>query len=82
VVVEGSDRTRDVLVPIYAALGLAWDISTSGAIADEVPGVTWDDAVGAIERAFAEHHRLQPATLPTDLVDEARARAAEFEPSV
>ena len=82
VVVEGSARTRDVLTPVYEALGLTWDPSTSGAIADEVPGVTWEDAAAAIERAFAERRGLELGTLPGDLVDEARERAAAFEPSV
>jgi lipoate-protein ligase A len=82
VVVEGSDTTRDVLVPVYEALGLTWDASTSGAIADEVPDVTWDDTVAAIEEAFAERHPLEPATLPADLVADARERAATFEPTI
>src|SRR5207244_3727585 len=38
IVVSGAERIRQVLVPVYEALGLTWDPSTVGALADEVPG--------------------------------------------
>lgn len=67
-VVEGSGRIRDVLVPVYAALGLPWDPATVGSLADEVPGVTWADAVAAVTDGFravldVEEGRLSPETL-------------------
>ena len=55
IVVDGGDRVRDILVPVYDALGLDWDPATSGAIADEVPGTTWDDAVAALIAELPEH---------------------------
>jgi lipoate-protein ligase A len=39
VVATGSGRIRDVLVPVYDALGLEWDPRTAGAVEDEVAGV-------------------------------------------
>ena len=51
IVVDEGERVRDVLVPVYEALGLDWDPATAGAVADEVPGVTWEDAVGALSIA-------------------------------
>jgi len=39
IVVRGSERVRAVLGPVYAALGLAFDPATAGAVEDEVAGV-------------------------------------------
>jgi octanoyl-[GcvH]:protein N-octanoyltransferase len=36
VVVDGGQRLRDVLDPVYAALELQWDPRTAGAVADEL----------------------------------------------
>jgi octanoyl-[GcvH]:protein N-octanoyltransferase len=36
IVVSGSARIRDVLVPVYDALGLEWDPTTAGSVEDEV----------------------------------------------
>ncbi|HEV2874764.1 MAG TPA: hypothetical protein VGW14_06410 [Thermoleophilaceae bacterium] len=36
IVVDGADRVRDVLEPVYAALELDWDPRTAGAVADEL----------------------------------------------
>lgn len=47
VVGEGA-RVRDVLVPVYDALGLDWDPATAGAVTDEAPGATWDDVAAAL----------------------------------
>ena len=38
VVVDGLAAVRDILVPVYAALGLDWRPETTGSVADEVPG--------------------------------------------
>jgi octanoyl-[GcvH]:protein N-octanoyltransferase len=80
VVVDGADRIRDALIAVYEALGLAWDPSTVGGLADEAPSVTWEDAVAAIEAVFAERHAMRPSPIPADLVDEARTMAGRFEP--
>jgi lipoate-protein ligase A len=72
VVVGGSDRVRDVLVPVYEALGLAWDPATVGSLRDEVPDLTWEAAAGAIEAAFAEVGELVPGELSPEALDLAR----------
>jgi hypothetical protein len=59
-VVTGSAMVRDVLVPVYEALGLAWDPETAGSLEDEVPGLSWEDAAEAILAAFSEQHHLVP----------------------
>jgi octanoyl-[GcvH]:protein N-octanoyltransferase len=38
VVVDGAERIREVLEPVYAALDLEWDPRTVGAVADELAG--------------------------------------------
>lgn len=76
VVVHGGAMVRDVLVPVYAALGLDWDPATAGALEDAEPEVTLEDVEDALAGALAEHvalerhHALDAATA---------ARAAELE---
>jgi lipoate-protein ligase A len=72
-VVSGGDRVRDVLVPVYEALGLEWDPSTVGAVEDEVPGIGWDDVADAI---LAEV-RTVPAELDSATLDLARSLEPE-----
>ena len=74
IVVDGADRVRDILIPVYEALGLDWDPATAGAVADEVPGIdagtTWRSALIA-ELPDHEPGELDPTTL---------ALAQRFEP--
>jgi octanoyl-[GcvH]:protein N-octanoyltransferase len=63
VVVSGSDRIRDVLIPVYDALDLEWDPDTTGSLEDEVPGITWDEAERAIEKAFGARFDLEEGSL-------------------
>ena len=69
IVVGGADRVREVLVPVYAALDLEWDPSSTGSLRDEVPSVTWEDAVGSVERAFASLFELIPGDLDRETLD-------------
>jgi octanoyl-[GcvH]:protein N-octanoyltransferase len=68
IVAERAERVRDALVPVYAALGLDWDPTTAGSVADEVPGTSLDDVERAILAEYAqlgelEEHELDPETL-------------------
>jgi octanoyl-[GcvH]:protein N-octanoyltransferase len=68
VVAGGAGRVREVLVPVYRALGLDWDPATVGSLEDEVPGLRWAEAERAILNRFAERYELherplQPETL-------------------
>jgi octanoyl-[GcvH]:protein N-octanoyltransferase len=67
IVVDDGDRVRDALIPVYDALGLDWDPATAGAIADEVPGTTWEDAVQALIAELPDHDaaELDATTLAT-----------------
>jgi lipoate-protein ligase A len=78
VVVDRADRVRDVLVPVYQALGLEWDPATVGAVAQEAPGVTWEAVGSALEIAFAAGRPAVPTQVPSDVIDEARTLAPRF----
>jgi octanoyl-[GcvH]:protein N-octanoyltransferase len=67
-VVRDSAAVRDVLEPVYAALGLAWDSATTGSVADEVGEVSEDRVVEALLDQAARRWELVPSELdPTTL---------------
>ena len=63
VVVTGSDLLRSALEPVYAALELEWEPATAGAVEDEAPGTTLDDAEEAILAEVGSRFDLSPAEL-------------------
>jgi octanoyl-[GcvH]:protein N-octanoyltransferase len=68
VVAADSAGLRDVLVPVYEALGIAWDPETVGSVEDVVEGVGADQVGEAIRAALARRFELveaefDPATL-------------------
>jgi len=79
VVVAESERVRDVLVPVYEALGLDWDPATAGSLEDEVSGITWEDAERAILLRFGESHDLVEQPLPPEIKARARELQAAHE---
>lgn len=76
VVVDGGQRIADVLVPVYADLGLEWDPATSGDLASAVPGITGDAVRRAILRSFEAIADLETGRIPEAVLDRAR----ELEP--
>lgn len=76
VVVSGGDRIREVLVPVYEALGLDWDPATAGSIADEAPDVGVERVADAIVAELGSRFELTDA----DFDAETLALAAELEP--
>lgn len=58
VVVNDSDSVRDVLVPVYDALNIAWRPETTGSVEDEVGGVAYDDVQKVILKEFASRYTL------------------------
>ncbi len=77
VVVEGADRVRDVLVPVYAALGLDWDPDTTGSVADASSGATWEATVEAILAEYGARYDLEPTGLDRETLSLARRLAPE-----
>jgi octanoyl-[GcvH]:protein N-octanoyltransferase len=80
VVVSDAARVRGVLAPVYAALGLEWDPSTTGEVAAEAPGSGWEQLRDALLAEYARDHELVPAgvdertlELALELVAEHRA---------
>jgi len=66
-VVGGSDRVRDVLVPVYEALGLSFDPATAGSVGDELPSVGLDEMESALMEELSRGYdviegRLDPET--------------------
>jgi len=58
IVVGGSDRVREVLVPVYRAMGLEWNPDTVGSLEDEIPGMTWERAEAGVVEAFGRRVEL------------------------
>jgi octanoyl-[GcvH]:protein N-octanoyltransferase len=58
VAVSGVGTLRAVIDDVYRALALDWDVSTAGAVENEVAGVGLDDVERAVLAAYAERHEL------------------------
>jgi hypothetical protein len=76
-VVEGADRVNEILIPVYGAMGLDWRPEATGAVADELPGVGFEDVSQALRAAFAREYDLVPAGLEEETLDLARRLAPE-----
>src|SRR5689334_7860526 len=65
IVVGGAAEIRDVLIPVYDALGLPWDPDTTGSIEDEIGPVAFEDVTAAIRAELPplEEAALDAATL-------------------
>lgn len=77
VVVGGSDRIRDVLVPVYEALGLEWEPATAGSVEDEVGGVDLGQVEEVILSRLRERHELSEAELDATTLE----LAGQLEPN-
>lgn len=72
IVVDGGRRIADVLGSVYAALSLEWTPTTSGDLADRVPGISLDTVAAAVLRRLSDHDEIAPASLPDWIVSEGR----------
>jgi len=82
VVVDGADRVRRALVPVYRALALDWDPATAGAVAEEAPGATWDSVREALVDEYARRYELEEAELDEETLALARRLAAQHRPAI
>lgn len=82
VVVDEGERIRDVLVPVYRALGLDWDPRTAGSLADRSPGITNDLVMKSIIDQFRARYQLSEETLPSGILGRAEQLVAQHLPQV
>lgn len=78
IVLADSNRIREVLTPVYAALELNWDPNTVGSIEDELGSTTYDEAHSVITEAFATFYNLKPTVLASKVIEEAQLIQQEF----
>lgn len=82
VVVDGSAPIRDVLIPVYRALKLDWDPRTTGALADNMPGVDITSVADSIVDAFSRRFDTVDGELPEDVIRGATELLPEHLPQV
>lgn len=71
VVVDDGDRIRDVLIPVYRALGLDWDPRTAGSLADRSPGISNELVMKSIIDQFHRRYTLIEQALPGEILEKA-----------
>ncbi len=77
IVVTGSDELREILDPVYEALGLQWAPSTGGSLEDAAPGITLEDAEEAVLSELAASYDVTTSALGAATVTLAESLAAE-----
>ena len=77
IVAAEADRLREVLVPVYAELGLSWDPATAGAVEDEAPGASREHVVEALLAEYSGLYELEEAELDRDTLALASGYAGE-----
>jgi octanoyl-[GcvH]:protein N-octanoyltransferase len=82
VVVDDGERIRDVLIPVYRALGLDWDPRTAGSLADRSPGVSVPLVTEAIEEQFRRRFPVVERPLPTEVITGAENLVPDHLPDV
>lgn len=82
VVVDEGQRIRDVLIPVYRALGLDWDPRTAGSLADRSPGITMPLVTNSIEDQFRRRFPLVERSLAPEVLERARELVHEHLPEV
>lgn len=82
VVVDEGHRIRDVLIPVYRALGLDWDPRTAGSLADRSPGLTMPLVTEAIEEQFRRRYSMVERGIPDGVLAHADSLVPEHLPEV
>lgn len=82
VVVDDGHRIRDVLIPVYRALGLDWDPRTAGSLADRSPGITMPLVTQAIEDQFRRRFPVVERALPATVAEAAEGLVDQHLPQV
>lgn len=82
VVVDEGDRIRDVLIPVYRALGLDWDPRTAGSLADRSPGISNRLVMKSIIDRFQNRYSLTEGELPEEILTRADQMLDDHLPKV
>jgi lipoate-protein ligase A len=82
VVVDHGDRIRDVLIPVYRALGLDWDPRTAGSLADRSPGLTTDLVMESILDEFRHRYPMVEGSLSSEVLTRAESLLDDHLPKV
>jgi octanoyl-[GcvH]:protein N-octanoyltransferase len=82
VVVDDGERIRDVLIPVYRALGLDWDPRTAGSLADRSPGLTTDLVMETILGQFRRRYAVVEGSLEPTLLSKAESMLDDHLPKV
>jgi lipoate-protein ligase A len=78
-VVRDAAQVAAVVGDVYGALGLDVSPQTSGAVEDEVPGVTTAAVEQAVLAAYAVRGPLEPLVVDAELLERARALQPRYE---
>ena len=82
IVVRDSALVRDVLIPVYEALGLEWDPATAGSVEDELGGANLDAVGDAVLRGMvAAGHELVETELDRDTLALAERLLPDHRPA-
>lgn len=73
IVVDDGGRVRDVLVPVYRALGIDWDPRTAGALADRSAGTKTSDVSDAVIAQLQKLADIAEAPIPGGIIDQGRS---------
>lgn len=82
VVVDDGARIRDVLIPVYRALGLDWDPRTAGSLADRSPGLTTEVVMESILDQFRRRYPIREGALDSELLTSAESLLDDHLPKV
>ena len=74
-VVGGAERIREVLIPVYDALGIAWSPSTVGALDDLASVIDVGTVANALVEALAATVSVTPSSLDEETLELARMLA-------
>lgn len=82
VVISDGDTVRDVLIPVYEALGLTWVPTTAGALTDAAPAITVAAVADAILAELGTIGEMAESRLEPETVALARALVADHRVAV
>ena len=72
IVVGGADAINEVLLPVYAALGVGFEPAATGALSDLVPDLTMAHVVAAVVAELEALGEVSVATLSSAMVQQGR----------